>query len=217
MFGEFIVKDKNGSLMNWGKPAFVTALGWYAIFGCVVFAIAILIADFVVPDHDWIADTISDLGAGKFEFIVDIGIYAFSASLISVALLAAHVHLGDWRWSIGVVGFAFLGLIVFLVGARNEYGDSDRDGMVIHVYLVYLLGGLLTVLPWAMADGARQVGYGFSQILIVLSIVWTVSAPIFFFLPDHIDGIYERYLGLVAFAVVVTMARMFMRYASRSR
>ena len=62
------------------RPGLVRLLAWYAIFGCILFSGMILIADFVVPGHDWIADTISDLGAGEYEYIVDIGIYAFSAS-----------------------------------------------------------------------------------------------------------------------------------------
>lgn len=59
------------------RSALLIALGCYAIVRCITFAIAILIAGFVVSDHNWLVDTISDLGAGKHEFIVDIGIYAF--------------------------------------------------------------------------------------------------------------------------------------------
>ncbi len=193
------------------EPTLMIVLGWYAILGGVIFAISILIADFVVPDHDWVADTISDLGAGRYEFIVDIGIYAFSASLLSVAILAAHVHLGGWAWSTGTVGFVLLGLIVFLVGARNEYGDNDSEGVVIHIYLVYALGVLFTLIPLLMAPGASRAGKGYGLALRAIAAVWVLSAPVFFFLPDDIDGIYERYLGVVAFAIVVTLARLFIR------
>jgi hypothetical membrane protein len=195
------------------SPVLTTVLAWYAILGCGIFAISILIADFVVPNHDWISDTISDLGAGKYEFIVDIGIYAFSASLVAVALLAAHVHLGRWPWSLGVVGFAALGLIVFLVGARNEYGDSDSEGVVIHIYLVYALGFLFAALPLAMARDADCIGQNHCRLLIGLSILWILSAPVFFFLPNSIDGIYERYLGLIAFGITIAMARIFLHRA----
>lgn len=197
------------------SPALTIALGWYAIIGCVIFSIAILIADFVVPNHDWISDSISDLGAGKYEFIVDIGIYAFSASLISIALLSAHIHLGKWPWSLGIVGFAILGLIVFLVGARNEYGDSDSEGVVIHIYLVYALGFLFAASPLALAQDAECIGTANCRILIGLSVLWMVSAPVFFFLPDSIDGIYERYLGVIAFAITIMVARLFLQRANR--
>lgn len=117
----------------------IYGLAWYAVVGCVLFVGSIFVADFIVPNHAPLADTISDLAAGRYEFIVDIGLYAFSASLVSIALLAAHIHLGGKRWSVGVIGFALFGLIVFLIGARNEYGDSDDEGIVIHIYLVMRL------------------------------------------------------------------------------
>lgn len=198
------------SVTSEGRPELVRFLAYYAIFGCVAFAISILIADWVVPNHDWIADTISDLGAGKYEFIVDIGIYSFSGSLIAIALLSAHVHWGGRGWSLGIVGFAILGLIVFLVGARNEYGDSDNEGVVIHQYLVYVLGFLFAVLPWLMSSGIREVGRRYATTLIAFGILWTIAAPVFFFLPTDMDGIYERFLGLIAFAIVVTMALAFL-------
>ncbi|NDV00371.1 DUF998 domain-containing protein [Pseudoroseicyclus sp. CLL3-39] len=189
------------------------ALGYTAIAGCAAFLLSILIADFIVPDHDWLADTISDLAAGRYEFIVDIGLYAFSAALICIALLAAHVHMGGWGWSLGLIGFALLGLIVFLVGARNEYGDNDNEGVVIHIYLVYALGALFAATPLAMARGASRAGKGWSRALIALGLLWIVSAPIFFIVPTSIDGIYERYLGVIALAMVITLARFFITRA----
>jgi len=187
-------------------------LGGYALLGCLICAVSIVIADFVVPDHDWIADTISDLGAGRYEYIVDIGLYAFAASLIAIALLTAHIHLGGWSWSFGSVGFAVLGLIVFLVGARNEYGDKDQDGPEIHIYLVYVLGILVAVLPWAMRPGLLRVGQGYGRVMVGLSLLWIVSSPVFFFIADAVDGLYERYLGLILVALVGIMARALTRH-----
>ena len=115
------------------------------------------------------------------------------------------------------MGFAALALIVFLVGARNEYGDSDSEGVVIHVYLVYAIGLLMALIPWAMSKGARLVSDTYATVLIAISIVWTISAPVFFFLPNWIDGLYERYLGLIAFAAVITLARLFMASARQLR
>lgn len=194
-------------------PQLMVCLAVYAIIGCVALASSILEADFVVPNHDWIADTISDLGAGRYEFIVDIGIYVFSGSLIALALLSSHQHLGDWRWSSRVVGLALLGLIVFLVGARNEDGDNDSEGVVIHVYLVYALGVLFTVIPLLMANGARKVSAFIGVCLVMLAIAWALFAPIFFFLTDTIDGIYERFVGLIAMAIIIVFALLFLRRA----
>ena len=194
---------------NGQDPALGKWLSLYAIFGTLALMAAILVADAIVPDHDWIADTISDLGAGKYEFIVDTGLYAYSASFIALSLLAAHCHMGGAKWSLGLVGLALLGMIVFLVGARNEYGDGDNEGVVIHIYLVYALGALLTLVPWLMSEGVAKVSGKAAKGMIAFSIVWTLSAPIFFFLPDSVDGIYERYLGLLAGAFTIGFAWFF--------
>lgn len=193
------------------EPGFVYALSWFSILGCGVFAVTILIADFVVPGHDWIADTISDLAAGRYEFIVDTGIYAFAAALIAVALVSAHLHLGGTRWSVGTVGLAAMGLIVFLIGARDEYGDLDDEGVEIHIYLVYAIAVLMAMIPWCMAKAAGRINALYRGILIGISGVWIVTAPIFFFLPTDIDGLYERCLGLLAILMVITLTRLFAR------
>jgi hypothetical membrane protein len=191
-------------------PELVEVLSRFALLGSFLFVASVVIADFLVPQHDWIADTISDLGAGRHEFIVDIGLYAFSAALISLGLIAAHMHLGGTRWSLATVGLVLLGLVVFLVGARNEYGDGDDEGVVIHIYLVYAIGVLVAAIPLLMCAGARRVSARYPRYLVTISVVWTVSAPIFFFLPTDMDGLYERGLGLIVLGLVYVLTQMFL-------
>ncbi|APE44355.1 hypothetical protein BOO69_13785 [Sulfitobacter alexandrii] len=195
------------------QPLLLIFLSLLAVFGCATLACSILVADFVVPDHDWIAETISDLGAGRYEFIVDIGLYTFSAALIGLALSAAHVHLGAWDWSVGIIALTVFGLLVFLIGARNEYGDNDNEGWVIHTYLVYGLGVTMTVACFALARGAARASPRYRRILIGIGIVWVLSAPVFFLLPTGIDGIYERYLGGVSFVLILSLAHLFYQRA----
>lgn len=190
------------------QPRFLIALGWLGILSCAVFAAAVVTADLMVPRQGWMADTISDLGAGELEFIVDIGLYGYSGGLIACALGAAHIHLGGARWSWGVAGLAFLGLIVFLVGARNEYGDGDNEGVVIHSYLVYALGFLFFAVPMAMSFGARAAGVRFLRAFRIGSVLWALAAPPFFFMPDGVDGAYERGLMLLSFIFVVAFGRL---------
>jgi hypothetical protein len=124
-------------------------------------------------------------------------------------VLAAHVHLGAWDWSVGIIALIVFGLLVFLIGARNEYGDNDSEGWVIHTYLVYALGLAMAVACFALARGAARAGPRYRTILIGTGVVWCASAPIFFFLPTEVDGIYERYLGAVSFVLVLTLAHLF--------
>jgi hypothetical membrane protein len=187
-------------------PHILIGMAGIAFMGMAIFTVTILIADFVVPDHDWMADTISDLGAGEYEMIVDVGIYAYSASLIALAVGASHAHLGGAGWTAGIYALIVTGLIVFLVGARNEYGDGDTGGPVIHSYLVYALGVAFAVVPWAMARGAGAIRPLYAKVCKASALVWALAAPAFFYMHDGFDGAYERLLGLVTFVFVGTLA-----------
>ena len=193
------------------RPDFLVAMGLIGILGCVVFAGAVVVGDLVVPDHDFVADTISDLGAGRYEFIADIGIYAFSAALVACALGASHAHLGGDRWSWAVGWLALLALIVFLVGARNEYGDGDDEGFVIHSYLVYALGAGFAAIPWMMSRGAGIMGRGWRVAMRWCAVLWAVAAPVFFVMPTGWDGLWERGLMAIAVAFTLTLAAMLLR------
>ena len=198
------------------RPTLICGLAGFAVLSCIVLALSIFVADFVVPHHDWIADTISDLGAGDYEYIVDIGLYTFSGGLIALALLAAHVHLGGWDWSGGLVLLVGKALLVFLIGARNEYGDADQDGAVIHIYLVYALGLAMAAIPFLLARGAGRIGPGYPRALRIIGALWILSAPVFFFLPTDIDGVFERCLGLISFAMVAVLAHLFWTITKRA-
>jgi hypothetical membrane protein len=187
-------------------PHILLGMVFIAFAGMIIFPISILIADFVVPDHDWIADTISDLGAGKYEFIVDIGIYAYAASLIACAVAASHAHLGGRGWTMGIYGLIAAGLIVFLIGARNEYGDGDDSNWHIHVYLVLAVYVIFSVIPWSMSSGMAAMRPVLGRIAKGVTIVWVPLAPLFFVFPNEIDGVYERALGLVTFVFVAALA-----------
>lgn len=190
------------------RPDFLRATGIMGLLGCAIFVVAVIVGDVVVPDHDFVADTISDLGAGRYEWIADAGIYAFSGAIVACAVGASHAHLGGDRWSWALGGLAFLALIVFLVGARNEYGDGDDEGVVIHVYLVYALGVLFAAIPWMMSRGAGIMGRGYLMAFRWLGTIWALAAPPFFFMPTGYDGLYERGLMAVAVIWVATLAWM---------
>lgn len=190
-------------------PHLLRGMALIAFVGPLIFAISILIADVVVPDHDWIADTISDLGAGRYEFIVDTGIYAYSATLIACAVAASHAHLGGRGWTLGIYGLIAAGLIVFLIGARNEYGDGDDSIWHIHIYLVLAVYVIFAVVPWAMASGMVAISPRAGRVAKGMALVWIPTAPVFLFMSTEIDGIYERFLGLQTFVFVYALAMVF--------
>ncbi|MBM9594559.1 DUF998 domain-containing protein [Roseitranquillus sediminis] len=188
------------------KSHLLVASGIIALLGAAALLIGVVVGSIFVPDHDWVAETISDLGAGPLEIIVDIALYGYAAGLISLSIGAAHAHLGDRWWSVGIFSLAIIAALVVMVGARNEYGDSDRDGIVIHIYLVYLLGVLFALAPLSMAKGAGSVHLGYRRIFRLCGVAWAVAAPVFFFVPTSVDGVYERLLGMIALIWTCSLA-----------
>ena len=203
------MKDAAGQPLDAERPyllIFTAALGF---LGCLSLIAGTIVAQIVVPGHDWIADTISDLGAGEWEIIMDVALYGFAAGLMAMALAASHAHLGGIGWSAGVVSLAILAALVVVVGARNEYGDGDNEGVVIHIYLVYGLGVLFLAAPLGMAAGFARHHPAMRRVLIGLAIAWGLMAPLFLMSPTSIDGLAERGLGLIACGIVAAMAWAF--------
>jgi hypothetical protein len=192
---------------------FLKAMALVIWAGCVAVVVGLLIAQAMVPDHNWIADTISDLAAGENEIVMDVALYGFACSFFAAALGLSHVRGWDWRLPVSALSMAGIAALIVVIGARNEYGDNDSDGVVIHVQLVYALGVLMAAAPFLAARFAGEVRGGFGTGLRVLGALWIVAAPIFFFTDTAYDGLYERGLGVLAIAVVSILGAMFWRIA----
>lgn len=184
------------------------AAGGIAIAGSVALISGNVIGSMVVPGHDWIADTVSDLAAGRYEIIQDVALYGYAASLIACALGAAHLHQDGTRWNLGICCLALLAMCVVIIGARNEYGDQDKDGVVIHIYVVYALGVLFSALFLLMARGMGGVAKPYALISYCCAGLWSVGAPIFFFMPTGYDGAFERGLGVITVIWVTAFSWM---------
>ena len=191
------------------RPYLLLVLAALGVLGCISLVGGTLAAQMVVPGHDWVADTISDLGAGRWEIIMDVALYGFAAGLLATSLGASHAHLGGVGWSVSVLSLAALAALVIVVGARNEYGDSDSEGVVIHIYLVGCLGVLFLLAPLCMAAGVGRDHSRAKWLLIGLAIAWGILSPIFLLVPTSIDGLLERGLGLIACGIVLTLSYVF--------
>jgi hypothetical membrane protein len=196
------------------RPYLLKTLAVVGILGCLVLVAGMFAAQSVVPNYHWVSDTISDLAAGEWEIVMDVALYGFATGLFAVSLAAAHAHLGGPGWSIGVLSFAVLAALVIVVGARNEYGDDDNDGVVIHIYLVYGIGALFTLAPLCMARAAGEHYAWAQRVLIGLALVWAILCPIFLLVPTGVDGLLERALGLIACAIVFTLCTVFFMRAN---
>ena len=209
-------RDVSGHAIDAERPYLLLGLGLLGLLGCVAMWIGTVAAQIAVPDHNWIADTISDLGAGKLEIVMDVTLYCFAGGLIATALAASHAHLGGVGWPLGILALAILAGLVIVVGARNEYGDNDNAGVVIHSYLVFGLGAFFLQAPLCMAAGIGREHPGIRRVLIGLGIAWGIVAPIFLLVPTSIDGLLGRVLGVIACAIVATLSYVFFVWGRRA-
>ncbi len=191
---------------------YLTFLGILGLLGCATLIIGSVIAPFFVPDYNWISDTISDLAAGNSEIIMDTSLYIFGAGLFAISLAASYAHSQQNRWSVGVLSLSIIAALIIIIAARNEYGDKDNEGIVIHIYLVYAMGLLFFITPLCFANYIGKYNLLFKKILITAAIIWAISTPIFFFVPTAIDGLIERILGLIACLMVSIWSIFYIRY-----
>lgn len=197
------------------EPVLLMTLALTALVGSAVLIVGTIAAQMIVPNHDWISDTLSDLGAGEWELVMDLSLYGFAAALFAIALGTAHAHLGGVAWSVGTLSFATIAALVVVIGARNEYGDGDSDGVVIHNYLVYGIGALFAIAPLCFGVALSRDHRAARNVLLFLSAVWVLCSPVFLWAPTGIDGLIERLLGLVACAMTVTLSAVLLRRARR--
>lgn len=193
------------------RPHLLILLGGFGMVGTVATIIAMTIASFLVPNHDWVSETISDMAAGPMEIVADVALYGFAAALVANAMAASHAHLGGVYWSVGSVSLAILAAIVTVIGARNEYGDGDTGGVIVHTELVYAFGALFLVTMLGMAGGAARESRTFGTVFRALALAWVLFAPVFFFVPTGFDGLYERGLALIVGGFVLCLSWMFLR------
>ncbi|QUJ75568.1 DUF998 domain-containing protein [Sulfitobacter albidus] len=192
-------------------PGLMRFLGALAILGALTLVVGNIVASAVVPGHDWVADTVSDLAAGRYEIIQDVTLYAYAAAAMALGLGLAHLHPGARGWSGAILAQMFIALCVIVIGARNEYGDGDNDGIVIHIYVVYAMGAAYVAGFAASALALREAAPGLARGSWLASGLWAVGAPVFFMIGTAYDGAFERALGIVSVAWTCAMGGWFIR------
>ena len=197
-------------------PGFTRSLSWLAILGAIGLVVGNIVGSIVVPNHDFVADTVSDLAAGRYEIIQDVSLYGFAIALVALGLASAHLHNGAPQWSFLTFCLVVLALCVVIIGARNEYGDGDSDGVVIHIYVVYALGILFAAVFALMGMQGGRVAEFLVPLSFVCLAIWAIAAPIFFILPTEWDGIWERGLGVVTVAWTIGYGLALRRFALRN-
>lgn len=185
-------------------------LGGFALLTCILVIIGDVTMWFLVKGYSPISQTISELAAGPHHWIQDAGILLFVGGVICLTI--DLFRRGEPGWKPWLVRLAMLALAldVALIALWNEYGDGEPGGLVIHIYLVAALYPLIPAILWfgtsVLPASQGQLG----KLAKVAAILWLVTAPIFFVVPDSIDGLYERGLGMfIISAVAIAALRLY--------
>ncbi|AUH32526.1 DUF998 domain-containing protein [Paracoccus tegillarcae] len=196
------------------NPVLMRAMAVLAVSGCAAMLIATVAAAAVVDDKNWMADTISDLAAGRWEQIQDFGIYALIMATAAAATGAANLHLGGTRWALGCIALVIAVPCMVIIAAREAYSPTN-DGTPVHYYVVLLMGAMLTAGPLLMAPGAARVARGWQTTFVIAGLGFGALVPIFFFVvPTSHDGLVERVMGLFAMLWIGGLGVMFWNAAS---
>jgi hypothetical protein len=181
-------------------------LAGIALFGCGFVLLTDFVMWFLVEGYNPIGQTISELAAGPHAEIQDTGIVVFAVG--TAALTAGLILRGKGTplsWAVRVA-FVLVGLDVALIALWNEYGDGQPGGLVIHRYLVTALYFLTAFLLWFGTSVPPAKGDNIARFGKIAAGVWVVAAPLFYVVPDAVDGLYERGLALVMVGAVALAA-----------
>lgn len=182
----------------------------FAALLCIIGSACILLADvagwIVVDGYNPISETISDLAAGDRSWLLDTGIVMFSIGIIALGIALYRWELETYDWHVGAVLMVLLGIVISLIALHNEYGDNQAGGLEIHIYLVYALGILFAIVTGALARGLKRLHVSWFWFSVVVSVLWVILAPPFFFISDAWNGAYERMLGVLMVGWFVVIA-----------
>lgn len=198
------------------RPELLLVCGIIALVGNLA-PFATMVVSAGIAEHDFVADTISDLGRGPHKWIMDTGFYMNAVAMLSLAIAAAHLHLGRAGWSLGIFTLALLALLTTMIGLWDAFHTAERNppGMTVHTWLTFGLGPLYLAGPLLMAPGAARLHGWMRPAFLVSAGLWLVFATIFKLLPTSIDGLLEKIAVTATYGWTLPLAWMFIRQARR--
>ncbi|XAP78037.1 DUF998 domain-containing protein [Citromicrobium bathyomarinum] len=180
-----------------------------AIAGCAISVVCDLLGAALSDRIGLTSDTISNLAAGKWDILSDLGIYAFVVGVLAVTIGLVRWRVSRWDWRLGTVLLVVLALDYTLIAAYEAY--STGEGMQIHYKLVYLMGVAFPLTVLLTAGQFYEIDRRLGIALYVGGVVWALAAPFLFVVPTGWDGLYERALAFGKLGWFVTMGVMIWR------
>lgn len=155
------------------------------------------------------SETISNLAAGEWDILSDLGIYAFVVGVLAVTVGLLRWRVTRWDWRVGAALLVLLAVDYTLIAAYEAY--STGEGMQIHYKLVYVMGVAFPLTVLLTAGQFWEIERRLGIALYVGGVLWAIAAPFLFLVPTAWDGLYERALAFAKLGWFVTMGVMIWR------
>ncbi|MCQ8783797.1 DUF998 domain-containing protein [Mangrovibrevibacter kandeliae] len=206
-----------GTVTPSSHPHLFYALGVVGIAGCVIVVLANIVGVIVQPRDGLVADTISDLAAGRYAVIMDIGLYAFAAGILAAAAGLRRLRWGGWEWTAGSWLLTLMSILLVVIGAHNEYGDNDPGGFVIHMPLVVTMALVFTASALLTAAGFHERRRHWFWFNVACAVLWVIGAAVFWFTPTGFDGLTERLVGMVLVVWLFALSKLLIDVSKGAR
>lgn len=155
-----------------------------------------------VPGYDPARQTISELAAGEGQRFEDLGLYALALALVLAGVLFVRGASLAGRDYAGIGFLLAAAVVISVIAGWNAYdapGGEMQEGsfaLAAHRKLVWILGGAFFGAATFLAEPLGRLGGDWRRRAgLAAAFIWLVTAPVFFFVPTSIDGLYERLLA----------------------
>ena len=197
-----------------GGQRFDRLAGVLMLLGALAVVVANIVGVWLHPTTGFFADTISNLAAGRHAWVLDSALVLFAIGVMAVGAAMWRYDLDGWRFRTGAGLTVLVGAAIVVIALRNEYGDNDTGGTVIHLEVVVAMALAFAAATWLVAPGLTRAGSRWSTFSMLVGVGWLVFGLAFFFLAsDRWDGLIER----IAAALMVLWALVIARLVWRER
>lgn len=197
-----------------------TLLRFCGIIGLIgaVFPVAADVTSWILAEnYNPVAQSISSLAVGPASWLVDLGLWAFAAGCLAVAV-------GLWGWlgktryrTAAVFSLVLLAICVGIVAQLNEYAGTDNLAANIHLWATCGVGVFFALASLLAVSGLRTRSASLGRLSMILGVAYIIICPIYWFFTHEWSGAVERLLALIMLIWIGTISRAMLETARRAR
>ena len=180
-----------------------------ALLGAAAVVVANIVGVWLHPTIGFFADTISNLAAGRYAWVLDIALVLFAIGMVAVGVALWRQDLDGWRFRTGAALTVLTGIGIVVIALYDEYGDNDTGGVTIHLEVVIAMALAFAIATWLVAPGLTRIGSRWSAFSMLIGVGWLLLGLAFYFVAsDGWDGFVERIAAGLMVVWALAMARL---------